>query len=388
MSSTQDRMGWEEFYEMAQGWKDAEGVYIVDWDLAIYDDAGLRKYYDQFQQGALAIYTQNGQDVKWNAQQKKNLTYCIGPTFGVNKPKVIEAMNAATVMGWEKFADVKFVYVPGEDANCNAQNTNVLFDVNQTNSNGQYLARAFFPNDPRNRRNVLVDPGAFDPAKTNNIPVANIIGHELGHVLGFRHEHIRADGQGAAICPEDNAYRSLTTYDSASVMHYPQCNGTSTTLTFTQRDRDGVAAVYGAAAVNPAPMSQLMYPMDGQIVPPDFTIEASVVDTDLAQAELFFDGNSYQTLLSGPFRFEIRNASVGQHTLRIVGTDAAGQTGEQTVTITVQKTAGPGGNPDPSGDNNGDDTSGDYIGGCSTSGGGSAGFGLALGLAALLRRRR
>ena len=39
---------------------------------------------------------------------------------------------------------------------------------------------------------------------------------------------------------QDNQFRALTTYDSASVMHYPQCNGTSATLAFTQRDQQGV----------------------------------------------------------------------------------------------------------------------------------------------------
>jgi serralysin len=37
----------------------------------------------------------------------------------------------------------------------------------------------------------------------------------------------------------------LTTYDSASVMHYPQCNGTQTgDLVLTNLDRSGAAALY------------------------------------------------------------------------------------------------------------------------------------------------
>jgi hypothetical protein len=67
--------------------------------------------------------------------------------------------------------------------------------------------------------------------------------HELGHVLGFRHEHTRPE---AAACFEDDNYRPLTPYDSASVMHYPQCNGTSEALAFTAIDAQGIAALYGA----------------------------------------------------------------------------------------------------------------------------------------------
>ena len=48
----------------------------------------------------------------------------------------------------------------------------------------QYIARAFFPSTPKRSRNVLVDDsiwtlGSWTPA--------NIMGHELGHTLGFRH---------------------------------------------------------------------------------------------------------------------------------------------------------------------------------------------------------
>ncbi len=42
--------------------------------------------------------------------------------------------------------------------------------------------------------------------------------------------------------------RGLTTYDSGSVMHYPQCNGTNTwSLNLTTKDKSGAAALYGSA---------------------------------------------------------------------------------------------------------------------------------------------
>jgi len=70
----------------------------------------------------------------------------------------------------------------------------------------------------------------------------NILGHELGHTLGFRHEHTRPE---AGVCFEDLNWRPLTPYDSASIMHYPQCNGTSLDLSMTATDRQGVVALYG-----------------------------------------------------------------------------------------------------------------------------------------------
>ena len=99
----------------------------------------------------------------------------------------------------------------------------------------------------RSQRNVLIDGTAFNTTWT----LTNILTHELGHTLGFRHEHTRPE---AGTCFEDNNWRALTTYDSASTMHYPQCNGTSQDLSMTTRDRQGAASLYGApGGGNPPP---------------------------------------------------------------------------------------------------------------------------------------
>ena len=47
-------------------------------------------------------------------------------------------------------------------------------------------------------------------------------------------------------CFEDNNWRPLTPYDSASIMHYPQCNGSSNDLSMTSTDRQGAVALYGS----------------------------------------------------------------------------------------------------------------------------------------------
>ena len=94
------------------------GAYVVDWDHVIHGDDALLEFYYRFQQGALAIYTAGGVDIKWSATQKKNLTYCISNNFGTRKQQVIDAMRTAAEQGWEKFADVDFIYVPAQDATC------------------------------------------------------------------------------------------------------------------------------------------------------------------------------------------------------------------------------------------------------------------------------
>lgn len=363
----------------------ATGLYILDWDTPVSGDEELRAVWEATQQGALAVYAENGVDIKWDATQKRNLTYCVSNNFGANKQTVIDAMTAAAENGWEKLADVNFIYVPAQDANCTAANPNVLFDVNPVNANGEYLARAFFPNSPRNERNVLVDNSAFQPGGTGGVPFANVVAHELGHALGFRHEHIRPEAN-AQECLEDNQYRGLTPYDGASVMHYPQCNGTSTTLAFTQRDRDGIVALYGAPGANMSPTAQVMAPADGATVSPSFSVEASIVDTDLMRAELYIDGTLHSALTAAPFTFQVQNIAVGSHMLEIRATDSANQTTTKTLSIVVA--AGGSGSGTGTGEGEGEDEYGAVYGGCSTSGGGA---GLALGLLGLVgvvRRRR
>ena len=374
----------------AQTYKEpwAGGVYVVGGDQPYATEQRLRELWQASGGGALSVFTNGGVDMKWDASQRLNLTYCVSTRFGANKAAVEQAILEATENGWEKFADVKFVHVAAQDANCTATNNAVLFDINPVNANGQYLARAFFPNDARNVRNVLVDNSSFTGGG-GDVPLKNIIAHEFGHILGFRHEHIRPESN-ADECVEDNNYRPLTSYDAASVMHYPQCNGTSADLSFTQRDKDGVALLYGAPGTggppggsNVAPMAQINFPQDGATVAAAFTVTAQVVDDDLQDVELFVDGESVAVKATGPFTFKVSGLTTGEHTLDLTATDSEGQVTSRTVTITVDPSG-------PSGGNGGGLQGGEIQGGCAASHS-SPGAGLAL-LACVVglvgRRRR
>ncbi|WP_375766910.1 M12 family metallo-peptidase [Archangium gephyra] len=104
-----------------------------------------------------------------------------------------------------------------------------------------YLARAFFPNSSRSGCNVLIDSSGF--TMTGAVTLTGVLRHELGHTLGFRHEHTRSTSSG---CYEDSQWRALTsTYDRYSVMHYPQCNGLNTgDLILTSLDKSGARSLY------------------------------------------------------------------------------------------------------------------------------------------------
>jgi hypothetical protein len=239
--SAESSTSWEQFLDVVYQEPDT-GIYIVNGDEPVVDREALERWYvEHVQRGALAVMTSGGADVKWSATAAQNITYCISKTgFGGNYSAVVSAMTTATG-AWEGAANVNFVHLSSEDSSCSASNKKVVFDVRPVNVNGQYLARAFFPNQSRNSRNVLIDNTAFT---SQGITLAGILRHELGHTLGFRHEHTRPE---AGACFEDNNWRGLTPYDSSSVMHYPQCNGTNTwALNLTSQDKTGAASLYGA----------------------------------------------------------------------------------------------------------------------------------------------
>jgi hypothetical protein len=219
----------------------ARGAYIVDVDIPIAASA-LRAYYEAHVLPPIAgliVDENDGSDDVWSAIDKLRITYCVSDRFGARKSSVVRAMRAAT-KSWEQAAHVKFSYRPARDATCTPRESRVVFDVRPT-QNAPYLARSFFPKNARALRSVLIDSTAQHVSPP--LTLAGILRHEMGHVLGLRHEHTRPQ---AHACYEDDDWRPLTPYDPASVMHYPQCNGTGDwSLTLTAHDKEGIAALYG-----------------------------------------------------------------------------------------------------------------------------------------------
>ena len=192
---------------------------------------------------SLVGVTVNGKLVRWKPGMV--LTYCVlKNTFSTedNYNFAVANMKQAT-WSWEQVCGIKFQYKPELDTSGTTKPDGVLFTVRQIDAGGQFIASAFFPNDPKNRRRVLIDPSYFDP--NLGFDSVGVLRHELGHVLGFRHEHIRSDAPPT--CPDETTMDTelLTKYDPQSVMHY-FCGGVgSRTLAITDIDKIGSQKLYG-----------------------------------------------------------------------------------------------------------------------------------------------
>lgn len=243
-------------YDAEQDWKlfrasvyrepSEHGVFIVEGDIPIPDELALRRYYDTHVSRTaqpLTVRHVMGADVVWPASGKFNLTYCIGNAFGTRKAAVITGMDLAT-RSWSDRVGARFRYVPEEDANCTSANSNVVFDVNPAPVGAGYFARAFFPDYDRANRNLLIGGDAFTTTAGGR-DFQGILRHELGHALGFRHEHI-----WSTTCSGESLIdaRLVTEYDVSSVMHYPQCRPVNAGG-YRQTDHDyrGAVSLYGLA---------------------------------------------------------------------------------------------------------------------------------------------
>jgi hypothetical protein len=244
----------EEFEARATRVVDGRTIYVVEGDTPL-TRAQLLEYYRDVVLGStkglgtvesqLTVNLFIGADDIWPQVQRFSLRYCVSNEFGTLKTRAVAEMAAAAA-AWERVADVNFDYDPAQDGTCNDANPNITFAVRPWTEGGSC---AFFPSGGGCLfRTVAIDYHDFDTnpewhTLAPNLTTGGILIHELGHTLGFRHEHIRFPGG----CLEDTSWRGLTEYDPGSTMHYPWCPGGVMTSNFqlTSHDGEGAAIAYG-----------------------------------------------------------------------------------------------------------------------------------------------
>jgi FG-GAP-like repeat/Dual-action HEIGH metallo-peptidase len=239
---------WEEFRDQAERVFEGETFYVVEWDIGLTLEE-LHDYYvenvaaepGRIRQRSTVNQVGNADDI-WADDGQLRLTYCISNDFGSSKGRVVNEMTVAT-RAWEQAANINFRHVSSQDGSCTNANTSVVFSVRPWNGGG---ACSFFPSGTACvARTVLVDLVALDNNYSSvapNMKTVGVLRHELGHVLGLRHEQTRPE---AGTCFEDNDWRAVTVYDQASTMHYPWCNGVTTSdMSITTLDRAGARLLY------------------------------------------------------------------------------------------------------------------------------------------------
>jgi hypothetical protein len=197
----------------------------------------------------------NGDPTFWQAEPgsaRRVLRYAVArstfPSEALYKQVVEDMKNAAG--DWVAACPecgISFEHVTAEDGietlpafQMLAQEDKLRFLVFHGDAGGEFIAAAFFPNDAIDRRLVQIDPSYFR-LEGSGYDGRGVLRHELGHVLGYRHEHIRAED---GCRREDNQWKAFTQYDSKSVMHYLCGGGGTRALTISDCDAQGHRKVY------------------------------------------------------------------------------------------------------------------------------------------------
>jgi len=227
----------------------------------------------------LAAATVNGMPVRWLPGRK--LSYCVLRwTFqdDAHYRVVRDNMRAAT-SDWAQTCNVQFEYrqlyddVPRGTLYPTAGDRPAVTFVVAEAYRGQIgggIARAFFPYDTIYDRILWVNRTSY---YNSGADLVGVLRHELGHVLGFRHEHVRPDSPlwVDELCRESRAFelakapnmQLLTAFDRMSVMHY-MCHldlsgplAENFTLRISPLDRQGAISIYGPPG-GPSPTGQIM----------------------------------------------------------------------------------------------------------------------------------
>jgi hypothetical protein len=197
----------------------------------------------------------NGDPTFWKAEpgaEGRVLRYAVvRATFTSEETyrKVVGDMKAATA-DWAAACPecgIAFEHVEAQDKmkslaefEALAAEDKLRFIVFLNDAGGDFIAAAFFPSDPVTRRLVQIDPSYFRLDGTG-YDGRGVLRHELGHVLGYRHEHILPE---AGCWAEDDQWKAFTPYDSKSVMHYLCGSGGTSALTISDCDAQGHRKVY------------------------------------------------------------------------------------------------------------------------------------------------
>lgn len=152
---------------------------------------------------------------------------------------LVETHIKQAVADWEAVCPVErcgLDFVFRDDPKPTHQNN--TFIVKSVDAKGVFIAAAFFPSYASAKRVVSIDPSFF----TTTYDKAGVLRHELGHIIGYRHEQARSI---PGCKPEGSQWIPITPYDPHSVMHYMCGGGGTLSLQLSDTDKQGHVKAYG-----------------------------------------------------------------------------------------------------------------------------------------------